>query len=270
MIAAAHGSSSPFVTPRVAWPSLAVLGAGLFLWSASFVLRVQGSVHPIVLTIASTLAVYVAFTPLHEAMHRSLARSPLVSAVAGRLAAILFVAPFPAARHFHLEHHQHTNDPVADPDAWSGQGPRWALPLRWATQDLHYYRLFFRSHDALGRADRLETILSFAAFAMAAIGLGIAGFGELVLFQWVLPARLAIFFLAYALDYLPHRPYDVTAAQNRYMTTRVREGLVGRWLLLGQGLHLIHHLYPGVPFYRYHAIWAQQKDRLVARGARVV
>ena len=30
---------------------------------------------------------------------------------------------------------------------------------------------------------------------------------------------------------------------------------VNRFLLLGQSRHLIHHLYPGLPWYRYDQVW---------------
>ncbi len=46
--------------------------------------------------------------------------------------------------YLHTEHHLHTNDAVADPDVWCGQGPKWILPLRWATQDIGYLRFYFQ------------------------------------------------------------------------------------------------------------------------------
>ena len=48
-----------------------------------------------------------------------------------------------------------------------------------------------------------------------------------------------------------------TAAQNKYQATSNRKGF--EWLLtpllLSQNYHLVHHLYPTVPFYRYLRVW---------------
>lgn len=33
---------------------------------------------------------------------------------------LVYIAPFPAFRYVHLQHHKHTNDPELDPDMWSG------------------------------------------------------------------------------------------------------------------------------------------------------
>jgi fatty acid desaturase len=40
-------------------------------------------------------------------------------------------------------------------------------------------------------------------------------------------------------------------------------------VLLFQNYHLIHHLIPTVPFYRYGRIWRAKKDFLIANGAAV-
>ena len=39
--------------------------------------------------------------------------------------------------------------------------------------------------------------------------------------------------------------------------------------LLYQNLHLIHHLYPAVPFYRYGQIWRAQRQALLDKGVQV-
>jgi len=40
--------------------------------------------------------------------------------------------------------------------------------------------------------------------------------------------------------------------------------------LLGQNLHLVHHLFPRVPFYRYRAVFEAARARIEAEGAPVV
>jgi fatty acid desaturase len=234
--------------PRIAWPTLALLAAALALWIAALAL---GGLAGLAL---ATLAAYLAFTPLHEAAHRSLARASWVNELAGRLASLPLAGPFAAVRYLHLEHHKHTNDPSADPDHWSGRGPAWALPLRWLTQDFHYYVVYLRARQNRRRRERLEVIATLATFgAIAAVGAAL-GHGAIVA-TWLVAARVAIAVLAFAFDYLPHRPHRVTAKQDRFAATSAFPGRIRYALSLGQSLHRVHHLYPGVPFYRYAAVW---------------
>jgi len=256
---------SPFVSPDVAWPTLCVLALALLASGGGAALGVSGAVPEAVAMLICTAGAYLAFTPLHEAAHQSISRSVALNAVVGRVGGVLLMGPFAAVRHFHLEHHRHTNDPVVDPDRYSGRGPWWLLPLRWLTQDIHYYARWLRGVRSRPRAEVLETSLTFALQLLAVVALCMAGKGREALLYWVVPARLAIGFLAFSFDWLPHRPHHET---DRYLATRVMPGRALEALLLGQNYHLIHHLYPGVPFYRYRRIWEAQRDKLLARGVR--
>ncbi len=42
------------------------------------------------------------------------------------------------------------------------------------------------------------------------------------------------------------------------------------WFWLGQNLHSIHHLFPRVPFYRYHALHREIEPVMRAHGAPIV
>ncbi|WP_437596221.1 fatty acid desaturase [Sorangium sp. So ce590] len=250
-------------TRPIEWPTLALFAGSCALWAAAVYAGVTGWVSAAPAVLGAAVAAYAAFTPMHEAAHRSLARSALLNGVVGRLSGLLLMAPFLAVRHFHIEHHKHTNEEDRDPDHWSGRGPWYLLPLRWATQDLHYYYLFLRSYRAQKRSERIETIATLAAMlALVALAFGL-GYGELALLYWIVPARMAIFFLAFAFDYLPHYPHGVTAAQNRYRATRAIDSALFNVLLFGQTYHLIHHLYPAVPFFRYRTVWKYQREELM-------
>ena len=93
-----------------------------------------------------------------------------------------------------------------------------------------------------------------------------------------------MFALAWWFDWLPHHGLDETQSENRYRATRNRVGM--EWLftplMLSQNYHLVHHLHPSIPFYRYLRDLATQRggiprarrgdlDRLrqVARPRRV-
>ena len=70
--------------------------------------------------------------------------------------------------------------------------------------------------------------------------------------------------LAWWFDWLPHHGLEDTQSENRYRATRNRVGL--EWLftplMLSQNYHLVHHLHPSVPFYRYLQHVAAQRGRL--------
>jgi beta-carotene hydroxylase len=257
----------------IAWPTLAVTAACLLAWLGAIAACVTGALPLWMGAAVATLAAFMAFTPMHDASHQSVIppRSPLrwLNGAVGRAAGLPLFAPFPAFRYLHLMHHKHTNEPDDDPDFWSGRGPRWALPLRWLTQDLHYYVVYARRMKEREHAEVLEVWGTLAAFVALAVGLALAGFGAEVLALWLLPSRLATAALAWGFDYLPHRPHTVPARQDRFAATAIHTNWWLTPLFLYQNYHLIHHLYPGVPFYRYIAVFKERREMLLAKGAQV-
>ncbi|MES2460154.1 MAG: fatty acid desaturase, partial [Armatimonadota bacterium] len=98
----------------------------------------------------------------------------------------------------HREHHSHTNVPADDPDLWCGSSPKWALPLRWLTQDIGYLRYYFLRWSTRPRLERANLVLCGSLYAAIAVGAAMvtpALFLALLL-GWIIPARLALFTLA--------------------------------------------------------------------------
>ncbi|MCB1153291.1 fatty acid desaturase [bacterium] len=262
------GKSVSLKIEGVAWPTISVGVLSLVLWGGAAYGAVAGVLSYGWAVAICTFAAYLAFTPMHDATHRSISKRGWINDVLGRVCGLLLLAPYPAFRYLHLQHHKHTNDPDEDPDHYSGNGPAWQLPLRWFTQDWAYYlRYIFKQKDR-PRGEFGEALIEFTLFYLTAAALIVLGYGKPTILLWLLPARLAIGFLAFSFDYLPHWPYDATGKDDRYRATlNLREW----WLtpvLLYQNYHLIHHLYPGVPFYRYAAVWRDQRETLIAHGAR--
>lgn len=79
------------------------------------------------------------------------------------------------------------------------------------------------------------------------------------------------FFTAYWFAYRPHLPYRES---KRYRNTNSlimpRWMRPFEWFWLGQNLHSIHHLFPRVPFYRYHALHREIEPILRAHGTPIV
>ncbi len=256
-------------TPANAWPTqlLAALASALLIFSIGGALG--GSIALEVSFAMSVVAAVVAFTPMHDASHRSVSKARFVNELVGRICATVLASPFLAFRYAHLEHHKHTNHHHLDPDYYSGKGPRVLLPLRWLTQDLHYYVIIAGAWKKLSRSVKVEVTLNLLLLLGVFSCFLAEGKGLTLLLAWILPVRLAIGLLSFSFDYLPHRPHATTSKENRFKATRVIEGPGLTLLFLYQNYHLIHHLYPGVPFYRYRKVFDSQQKQLLDKGMLV-
>jgi fatty acid desaturase len=260
--------------PPIALPALGVLVGGLALWLGSAALALTGTWPLWASVLPSAVAAYLLFTVAHDAGHRSLSTSDAVNTWLGR-ASLLFFAPhasFRVWRFIHMQHHRFTNhDDGRDPDRYTHEGPAWQWPLRWATVDLHYLRWYRPWLAKRPRGERIELAATWVLVAALLVaGVVLAGPLE-VLLLWLVPARLAVVWLGFAFDFLPHHGLHRTPEEDRLRTTRNR---VGRErllspLLLYQNYHLVHHLHPTIPFHRYLAVWRRNARRYVEGGAEL-
>lgn len=95
--------------------------------------------------------------------------------------------------------------------------------------------------------------------------LGLAGFGVEVIAFAVVPNLIAVVLLVAFFDYIPHFPHK---ALGRYQNTRIFESRWLNLLLLGQNYHLIHHMYPRVPWYLYQRVYRRIRPDLEANAAQ--
>lgn len=263
-------NTSALKMPGVAWPTLALAVLCVGVWTSAFVLGSKGT-HPTgLLVFVAFAAIFASFTPFHDATHRSVSRTSWINEIVGRALSIFWLVPFPVMRFVHLEHHRNTNDAEKDPDYWSGKGNPYLLPVRWLTQDLHYLVFYVGKLSERNRSEKVEVIFSLVLFLIVIGLLGSFGYWKELLLFGLLPNRMAVFFLAFTFDYLPHKPHLITSAEDPYKATKVRPVWCLTPLLLYQNYHLIHHLYPAVPFYNYAKVWNERKEALVEKGAESV
>jgi beta-carotene hydroxylase len=255
--------------PTVAWGTIALALGIVSTFLGNIGLYMRGITPAYVAIPIGSLACYMAFTLLHDSAHRSVSKFQWINEVVGRIAGwILLCGPFVTFRYMHLEHHKHTNDPNgADPDYYSGTGTAWTRPLHWATQDLHYYFLYFFRPKGRPTAEVVEVFVELMLRSIVFVIAIAAGHGMTLVICWFIPVRIAIFFLAYTFDYLPHKPHKIKQSDDRFRATHMLTWAPLTPLFLFQNMHLIHHLYPGIPFYRYGKVWRAQKDFLLSKGA---
>lgn len=210
---------------------------------------------------------------MHDASHGAISggddRLHGLEQALGWLAGVPLCGPFPVFRSLHLRHHAHTNDPALDPDHWVVGRTLPETLLRCLLLMPRYYWdfLFGAGARAPGARRSLPIALGFVALLLAAIvALTAAGLGRQVLLLWLLPALLASGLLGLAFDWLPHHPHT---SRERYRDTRVLllPGLTP--LLLWQNYHLVHHLYPRVPFFRYGRVFHALRAELERHGAPI-
>ena len=255
----------------VAWPTLLFSLAVLAAWVTVAALAWSGLLSlPLTFALQTVLA-YLSFTPMHEASHGNIAgrnqRFKGVEKLLGWLSGIPLIAPYSAFRKLHLEHHGHTNDEEKDPDFWVAGTSRWSILWRCVTLLPHYYwRILTHAIRAPAARDS-ATLTALFVYATSAIAFAVAGHGAWVLAAWIGPALLAATFLAFAFDWLPHQPHN---ERDRYRNSSILLFPGLGVLLTNQNFHLIHHLYPRIPFYRYGSFFREVRPALAAKGAPIV
>ncbi len=250
--------------PRIAWPTVAMTVVLLAVFAVTAWAALAGRVTAWVSIPVHASVCFAMFTVLHDATHRGAGKVKAVNEVLGRIAIpfVALYASFPLFRFIHLEHHKHVNeDPSVDPDAWVIEGPAWQLPLRWMVVDLRYAWFWFRAVRSRPRAEIVESVAVMAAAALLIAALAVTGHLAAFALVLVIPQRIALVVLAWWFDWLPHHGLEATNADDRFQTTR---NIVGAEKLLtplmfSQNYHLVHHLHPIVPFYRYLQAWRNEE-----------
>lgn len=244
--------------PVVAWPTVILLLCSVppILYLDYLGMTQQMNVY-IAALIASVFG-YLSFSSIHDGIHRSVSSIPWVNeAVSMATVNMLFpYVPIAVLRWGHMQHHVHTGDPARDPDyptAHSFWGMMWR-GLFWA--DAYYIWNYLKHSNERParevRTAKIHLLVGGLIFVAAVIALPV----EALIF-WVIASRLTMWLIALVFMYLPHVPHTVVQKEAPYQATLMRMGW--SWLmtplLAYQNYHLVHHLYPTVPFYRYKKVW---------------
>lgn len=287
--------------PGLAVPTLCLAAVCMVGWCASIYLFINHSINAWQAWALSSVSAFVAFTPLHDSVHGSVApKHRWLNDLVGNACCAPLILPRVFFQHMHLLHHRNTNDDSAgehgfsvDPDHWGNEGPVILLPLRWAVILLWYCYwgkkdYAARKEAALREGDtaalrklqelRDTSIAFWAVVVVSMVAMWLCRDTTPVV-CWILPAMTASSYLNYIFGYIPHRaaeqPRAVPHKENPYLSTSVTRGLFGTIIeldlpMLSQNLHNIHHLFPQVPFYRYRAVWNENEKILKEKGTRVL
>ena len=261
-----------YSAPDYAWGTIALFIVALSAWVGAVWLAELKAVSLWLVIPTLSFIAYAFFTVLHDGVHRSISRkSPWLNESLAFISGA-FLSPVASAASFrfvHFAHHRTTNEPGNDPDMWSGVGPWWRLPLQWATVDVFYLYYIIKHRSQISAKEWVKIAIAPVVQLIAVIILVNAGLGKELLLYWLIPARIALTWLAFAFNFLPHHPHDVLQSHNPYAATNVREGAetVMTPLFFYQNYHLIHHLFPSIPFYRYIKIWRENRTEFTEKSA---
>ena len=259
-------------TPAISWPALGLFLLGLTSISIASGMAIRGAIPLWAGMLANGFGLYLLFSIMHEALHRNVSTNRRLNEIFGRISLFLLVpaAPIEIARWAHFQHHRFTSNDQ-DPDNFIHHAKWWQIPLRWANFDLYYLVAFLRNGGEERQRRAPVLIFSALVFATVVTALILLGYGMEVLFLWLLASRFALFLVALVFVYLPHYPAKVTAQENEYQATTIRQG----WeflltpMFVYQNYHLIHHLYPTAPFYNYIKIWRLKYEELNAQNPAI-
>ena len=267
------------LSPPVAWPTLVLA----LLLPATFAVIVSlglaQSVPLWVCTLILGLVSYAHYTLVHEAIHGNVVSKPRslawINTVVGWIGALGLGIGWPFLQRTHLLHHSHTNT-ERDPDivvkgTFGELLFKWVRNFRTAVIPMFLIRfidpaIYQRVGSMLSPSDIAQTsavTLASLALLVAAI---VTGHVADWLFLWFFPTRLGVLILNIFFQWLPHHPFDRT---DRYHNTRLSLWPGGTFLTLQQNLHLMHHLWPSVPFYNYARLYRALHPLLIAEGVRI-
>jgi ferredoxin-NADP reductase/fatty acid desaturase len=257
----------------ISWPIVGIFSGALAVFAFSTWAALAGRLPATATILLSAAAIFVLFTVLHDAAHYSVSTHRWVNVAFGRVA-MLFVSPLISFKSFafiHIEHHRNTNDDENDPDHFVSGAPWWQLPVRFPLMDVPYLAFLVRNVKRRPRAEVLETVFLMSTTIAVIVACAFTGHLWTLAVLYLIPARVAMYVLAWWFDWLPHHDLEDTQQENRYRATRNRVG--SEWvltpLLLSQNYHLVHHLHPSIPFHRYVAAWRRNEEAYLERDAAI-
>lgn len=259
--------------PDIAWPTIVLLFACLGLWIASSVLALVAILPPWLAMVLNTVALYAIYTPLHDASHGAVVprnrKLGWVNTAVGTLAGFPIFMQFHTHRKSHFVHHAKTNAP-GDPDTFL-MGNFWTVVLvktPWTMINQLNGLKVWRACKALKLTpgERRQTLIAYTLTIVLLLGLVAAGFGWELLTLWLIPWFIGEHVMEVTFGWFPHHDHTETG---RYRDTRISLFPGADLLYLQQNLHLIHHMLPTVPFYRYRAVFDELRPTLVKNGARI-
>lgn len=258
--------------PDIAWPTILLAAAALAAFAMSCLAALNGAWPYWAAAMANAVLIYVLYTPVHDAAHSAIVPRKkglrwINTAVGMACAAPLWMF-FQEHRKAHFRHHARTNMDD-DPDLWAkGSFARVTLiQIPWLLVNYFNPVALWRTCGMLrlSTAECLGTMAHFALNTAIVVAIVSAGYGVELLVLWLIPWFVGLHVMQTMFGWAPHHDHSELG---RYRDTRISDFPLGDILTLQQNLHLIHHMLPAVPWYRYRAVCEEIRPVLEANNVR--
>jgi len=260
-------------TPNIAWGTIVLFGAYLLGYYFTISSAMDGSLPYLAASFLCSCLAFAGFTVMHDAGHGSIIQmnSPFkpMEKIMGWLTSLPFlVVPYVFFQKIHDRHHAFTNDPDRDPDHYYFTDTWYGVVLNCLLLPIQYYILGVTKlrHIKAIRGTLLTTLIYQCTIFATLGGFTYLGYGTEVLYFALIPLPLTVFALAMTFDYIPHHPHK---SLDRFHDTRIYPSKLLNLLMLGQNYHLLHHMYPRLPWYQYQSVYKEILPYLEENGAPI-
>ena len=264
------------LTGKFAWRTLVHFMAVLLGIAAVVALAISGHLSYWAAVPANAILIYFMFAPLHEATHDNIvgpnSRLGWLTGVIGHVSGFVLLAPYVGFRPLHLHHHNHTNDPAEDPDYWVKSSNYIMVILRcMVIQPVYVLHLYKIARDPVIMRAFVWEIVCVVAYFLIIAAAYLYGFGGNLMLLWILPAYIGVVMCPLMFDWPVHHPHT---EMGRYTDSAVLlfPRPIRRVMDLffqGHSYHLLHHMYPRVPYYHYGTAYYALEPGLSGLSAKV-
>jgi fatty acid desaturase len=261
----------------IEWPTLIVFAATYALWIAAT--TVLWPLSPPLAILAATLAIGQYSSLTHEVLHGHPFRSRALSE-ALVFPGITVYVPYLRFKDLHLQHHfdPALTDPYDDPES------NYLDPAVWARLSAPK-KLLLRFNNTLFGRMAVGPALSFVAlvkgdfaamrrgehrvtlgWVLHAVGLALVALWLLTVGQMPVWAYCLAAYLGWSLlkirTYLEHRAHEAARARTVIIESQGPLAL----LFLNNNFHAVHHMHPGLSWYKLPATYRARKDHYQRRN----
>jgi len=243
---------------------------------------------------------------LHECVHNNLAGCPhsgrtplwasLVQDSVGHVSSLVVGVGYKAHLDQHMQHHKFTNHEAKDPDVATTSGLLQervifhcvvsimavilaVLPSARTVEEIcrNDKGWNLNADGTLSKVGAIQQASLCSAIFIRRLQVVVAlitGYWKAVFFLWWLPQQIGGLSILVVFAWLPHHPHcDI----GRYKDTRITligdfeplRSILSYLVFCGHDYHLLHHLYPRVPWMRLKRLYHELEPVLQQRGVRI-
>jgi beta-carotene hydroxylase len=89
------------------------------------------------------------------------------------------------------------------------------------------------------------------------------GFLKEAFLLWLIPSFFGVIITVYVFDHLPHHPHADTG---KYTNARTYPHPILDKVFFMHSYHIVHHLWPSIPWYLYKSVYEDKRSELQAAG----